>query len=1054
MNVTTLNTDLGAGSLNRCSPYAGSLTQQGSRRLNPLRVTGAEGRHHTRKKTILLHHSSFLVRYSIFIGIVVSILLGTSIRTPAQELEVPLLTTGSVPPPFTSHLDDAWVDSVLNTLTPDERIAQLIVVAAYSNRNSAHTQELIDMVKNHKVGGFIFFQGGPGRQARMINQLQAASKVPLLMAMDAEWGVGMRLDSTISYPYQMTLGAIQNSQLLYQMGQQVAHQLQRVGIHANFAPVADVNNNPNNPVINVRSFGEDKDNVAAKSIAYMQGMQDEHVLTTAKHFPGHGDTDTDSHKALPQINHDRTRLDDIELYPFRKIIAAGVGGIMVAHLNIPALDPTPGLPSTLSKPIITDLLKDELGFEGLIVTDAMNMKGVTKSNPPGVVDKDAILAGNDVLEFTEDVPKAIAEIRKAVDQGLISQDEIDERCRKMLAVKQWVGLNKHRLIKGADIGTEMNTPTAQLLNRKLMEAALTVLRNENDLIPIRRLDTLKIASVSMGVTKTTAFQRMLELYSGVEHFTLAAQVTTDHIQQLKEKLKGYDLVIAGVHDDSKYPRNSLKFSAALKNYIKELAAQDNTIISVFKNPYVLAKLPGVEQADGLIMTYQDNVNAEELAAQLIFGGVGASGHLPVSIGNTFALDDGLEITGDLRFGYSLPEEVGMDSDILYGRIDSLVQEAMDAKAIPGCEVLVARNKQVVMYKAYGEHVYHDTIKVKRTDLYDLASISKIASALPAVMKLHGEGKFDLEASIDDYLPYFRGSNKADASFREILAHQAGFKPWIQYWADTRRNNGSYRWFTIKSDSSSRFPTKLTDEMYLHRKYQKKIFKAIKKSPLEAERKYLYSGLLFYLLPTIVEKLSGEDYLTYLYRNFYEPLGATTLTYNPLDKVSLDRIVPTENDYLFRRQAIHGRVHDEGAIMMGGVSANAGLFSDANDLAKLMQMYLDEGEYGGQRYIDATTVREFIRYQFPDNDNRRGLGFDKPYFERSEDGNAAMSASDVSFGHSGFTGTFTWADPEYDLVYVFMSNRVHPTRDNTRLYQLNTRTKIQQVLYDAIKHPVM
>jgi CubicO group peptidase (beta-lactamase class C family) len=351
-------------------------------------------------------------------------------------------------------------------------------------------------------------------------------------------------------------------------------------------------------------------------------------------------------------------------------------------------------------------------------------------------------------------------------------------------------------------------------------------------------------------------------------------------------------------------------------------------------------------------------------------------------------------------------------------------------------------------------VYHDTVQVQRTDLYDLASISKIASALPALMKLHSEGKFDLNASIDDYLPYFKGSNKAGVPFRDILAHQARFKPWIPYWTSTRRRNGSYRWFTIKADSSRRFPVKLADNMYLHRNYQKKIFRAIKKSPLEAEAKYLYSGLLFYLLPTIVEKLSGEDYLTYLYQNFYEPLGATTLTYKPLDTFPAERIVPTENDYLFRRQPIAGRVHDEGAIMMGGVSANAGLFTNANDLAKLMQMYLDEGEYGGRRYVSAATMREFTRYQFPDNDNRRGLGFDKPYFERSEDGNAAVSASDASFGHSGFTGTFTWADPEYDLVYVFLSNRVHPTRDNTRLYQLSTRTKIQQVLYDAIDQAAM
>ena len=993
-----------------------------------------------------LHHSKFLVRYSIFI-----LLLNCAFLTFAQERA--LVTPASVPPPFTSYYEDPWVDSVLNALTPDERVAQLIMLRAHSNKDEAHIQSLKKLIDTHKIGGLVVFQGGPGRQARMLNRLQEASEVPLLIAMDAEWGVGMRLDSTVSYPYQMTLGAVQNTQLLYQMGQQVARDLKRVGVHANFAPVVDVNNNPNNPVINFRSFGEDKDNVAAKGIAYVQGLQDEHILTTAKHFPGHGDTDTDSHKALPQINHPLDRLTDVELYPFRQLIEAGVGGVMIAHLDIPALDST-GVPSTLSKPIVTDLLQNKMDFEGLIVTDAMDMKGVTKGNEPGVVDRDALLAGNDVLELTEDVPKAIAEIRKAVDEGLISQEEIDRRCRKMLAVKRWVGLHRYQPTKVANIATEMNTPTAELLNRRLMQGALTVLRNENDLLPIQRLDTLRVASVSIGVTKPTAFQRMLELYTGVKHFTLAKQVNESQVQQLEEQLKDYDLVIAGVHDDSRYPRNSVKFSAALMNYIKKLAAQDNAIFSVFKNPYALAKLPGIAQADGLIVTYQDNPLAEELAAQLIFGGVSATGRLPVSVGNTFELGAGLDVAGDLRLGYSLPEDVGMNSEILYGRIDSLVQQAIDAKATPGCEVLVARHQKVVMYRAYGEQVYHDTVKVERTDLYDLASISKIASALPALMKLHSEGTFDLEAGIDDYLPYFRGSNKADVPFRDILAHQARFKPWIPYWTDTRRKNGSYRWFTIKEDSSRRFPVKLTDDMYLHRNYQKKIFRAIKKSPLEDEKKYLYSGLLFYLLPTIIEELTGEDYLTYLYRNIYEPLGATTLTYNPMAKFPAERIVPTENDYLFRREAIHGRVHDEGAIMMGGVSANAGLFSNANDLAKLMQMYLNGGKYGGHRFIGEATLREFTRYQFPDNDNRRGLGFDKPYFERSEDSNAAMSASDASFGHSGFTGTFTWADPEYDLVYVFLSNRVHPTRDNTRLYQLNTRTKIQQVLYDAIEDVAM
>ena len=953
-------------------------------------------------------------------------------------------------PPFLTYQHSPWVDSVFNTLSPDERIAQLIVVAAYSNRGPEHRQEILKLIRNQKVGGLIFFQGGPVRETKLINEYQAVSGLPLLIAMDAEWGLGMRLDSAISYPFQMTLGAIQNNDLIYQMGAEVALQLKRAGVHVNLAPVVDVNNNPNNPVINYRSFGEDKYKVTQKGIAYMKGMQDQNILATAKHFPGHGDTGADSHYALPQINHPLERLDSLELYPFREIIKAGIGGIMVAHLNIPALDSS-GSPSTLSRPVITDLLKNELGFEGLIVTDAMNMKGVTGSNPPGVVDKDAILAGNDMLEFTEDVPRAIAEIRKAIRQGLISQKEIDEKCRKMLAVKQWVGLNRYQPIPLSNIANEINTPAAKLLNRKLMEAALTVLKNERNLMPIRELDTLRMASISFGADGVTPFQKSLSLYSRVKRFTLNKEAGVTEIDSLKAQLKNYNLVIGAVHDNGIRPLNRSDFSADVQNFISELARQENVIMAVFKNPYVLDKLQDIEQADGLIMTYEDNVNAEELAAQLIFGGVSASGRMPVSAGNKFSAGDGIDVHGGIRFSYTLPEDAGMDSEILFGRIDSLVTQALDAKAIPGCQVLVARDKKVVMYKAYGLHEYSDTVQVKLTDLYDLASVTKISAALPALMKLYDEGKFKLDATLADYLPKFKRSNKADIPLRDILTHQGRFVPWIPFWKNTLRKNSSYKWSTIKSDSSKRFPIKLRDQMYLHRKYPDKIVKTIRKSPLQPEKKYVYSDFFFILAPRVVESMLSEDFYSYLDKNFYAPLGATTVTYNPFEKFSENLIVPTEHDYLFRHEPIHGRVHDEGAVMMGGISGHAGLFANANDLAKLMQMYLDMGEYGGRRYIKAETLKEFSRTQFPENNNRRALGFDKPNLEYSgANNNTAKDAGPASFGHTGFTGTFTWMDPDTGLLYIFLSNRVNPTRDNTRLYQLNTRTQIQQVLYDALK----
>ena len=952
-------------------------------------------------------------------------------------------------PAFLKLTHSPWVDSVMQRLTPDERISQLILIAAYSNRGPEHRQEVLKMIREKKIGGLIFFQGGPGRQASLINEYQSNSQVPLLIAMDAEWGLGMRLDSTLSFPYQMALGAIQDDQMIYQMGVEIGRQLKRVGAHVNFAPVVDVNNNPANPVINYRSFGEEKINVTSKGIAYMKGLQDENVLATAKHFPGHGDTDTDSHYALPKISQARERLDSLELFPFRELIQAGVGGIMVAHLNVAALDPS-GVPSTLSRPIITDVLKNQLGFTGVTVTDAMNMRAITASRPAGVADKDAIVAGNDILEFTEDVSRAIAEIRQAIEQGHISQNEIDQRCRKVLALKHWVGLDNVSAIPVTDIIDDVNNPEARLLRRRLIAAALTVLKNEDNLIPIQGLDTVTMASVSFGNDTVTTFQQTLSLYADVKHFQLSAEADELQIDSIRNLLKNYDVVFGAVHDNYVRPLNRLDFSAVLLDFLAELIRRDNFILTLFKNAYVAAGIRDISGVDGLIIAYQDDRETESLAAQLIFGGIGASGRLPVSIGEIFSAGDGLDLKGGIRFSYTIPEDAGLDSDILIRGVDSLVAQALDVKAIPGCQVLIARDRKVVLHKAYGLHTYSDTVKVKLTDLYDLASVTKISTSMAALMKNYDDGKFRLNTTLGDYLPKFDRSNKRDLAMSDILAHQARFIPFIPFYQKTFRKNGSYKWATIKKDSSQRFPIRLREDLYLHRKYPDKMVKGIRESPLRDEKKYVYSDFFFMLAPRVVESMTDDSFEEYLQKNFYRPLGATTVTFNPIKKFPESRIIPTENDYLFRRQPVHGTVHDENAAMMNGISGHAGLFANANDLAKLMQMYLDMGTYGGRQYIREETLREFSRTQFPDNDNRRALGFDKPNLEyRGVNNNTAKGAGPNSFGHTGFTGTFAWMDPDTGLLYIFLSNRVTPTRDNTRLYQLNTRTQIQQVMYDAL-----
>jgi beta-N-acetylhexosaminidase len=962
-----------------------------------------------------------------------------TVVSPPQIIE-------GIDPPFLQH-DGRWVDSVFKTLTPDERIAQLIMVAAYSNRDRLFEDTISTLIKDYKIGGLVFFQGGPVRQSQLLNRYQAQSKVPLLVAMDAEWGVGMRLDSTVRFPYQMALGATHDEQLIYEMGAEIARQFKRLGMHVNFAPVVDVNNNPNNPVINFRSFGEDKYNVTRKAIAYMRGLQDNHILANAKHFPGHGDTDADSHYALPLISHQRQRLDDIELYPFREMIREGLGSMMIAHLNIPALDTTRNLPSTLSKPIVTDLLRNQLGFKGLIFTDAMNMKGVINSFPAGEADMRAILAGNDVLEFTKDVPLAIALIKQAIAKGQITQEEIDQRCRKMLAAKYWVGLHAYKPVDLHHLVEDLNNPTAQFINRTLAKNALTLVRNQGNILPLQRIDTLRIATLAIGTLAQTDFQRMVGNYARADHYYLPQNSRIEDLYTLKNQLAPYDLVLTSFHQMGLRPANNFGITPEMVVLVRELVDANKAVVTVFGNAYALNTVKGVEKAPGVIVAYQETKNTQELAAQLIFGGVGAQGKLPVTVSTAFRGKSGLELEGGSRFAYTLPEELGLNSGI-FARIDTIAREMIAERAAPGAQVLVAKNGKVIFHKAYGHHTYDQERPVTTEDVYDFASLTKISAALLALIRLHDEGQFDVDKSLGDYLPEFRQSNKGDLTFRDLLTHQARLRAWIPFWQSTVRKNGSFRWATLQDRPSRRFPVKVADNLYLHRNYAQKIYRTIKDSPLNEKPGYVYSDLSFILNPLIVQAITGQEYEAYLKETFYKPIGAHSLTFNPLQQFPLSRIVPTEYDSLFRKQLLHGYVHDEGAAMLGGISGHAGLFGNANDLAKLLQLYLQKGTFEGRQYFRASTMEEFTRCQFCP-ENRRALGFDRPIEPARPNSNTAFSASPQSYGHTGFTGNYVWIDPAHDLVYVFLSNRVHPTRNNSKLMDLNIRTRIHQVVYDAI-----
>lgn len=532
-----------------------------------------------------------------------------------------------------------WVDSVFNKLNRRERIAQMFFVRAHTNLGKKYSDSVGLVIKKEQLGGVIFFQGGPVRQAVVTNAYQKVSNVPLIIADDGEWGLGMRLDSTISYPYQMTLGAIQNKDLIYRMGLEVAKDFKRVGMQMNLAPDADVNNNPKNPVINYRSFGENKYNVATKTAAYMKGMQDGGLLTTLKHFPGHGDTDVDSHYDLPQLTFSAARLDSLEMYPFKELIKQGASGIMIAHMNIPALDNTPNLPSTLSKPIVTGILKEKLGFKGLVISDAMDMKGVVKYFKDGEADLLGIIAGNDILELSENSDRAIKLVRKAIRQGRIDMKSIDESVRKILTAKYWAGLNKRDTIVIQGVVAGVNRNASNALVQELANASVTLLKGKDyikNMIPIRRT-----AIISIGVPSVTTFQKEISkgFYNSV-YYILDKDATATQISNIAREIGAFDQVIVGIHDSRSRPANNIPLNAGVKNFIKELSTK-NTVFALFANPYNLSGLPGLENSKGLIVAYQKEDFMQKSAAAVINNRLVPTGKLPVSILPNFKFGDGL-----------------------------------------------------------------------------------------------------------------------------------------------------------------------------------------------------------------------------------------------------------------------------------------------------------------------------------------------------------------------------------------------------------------------------
>ena len=918
-----------------------------------------------------------------------------------------------------------------------------MIIRAHSNLGLDHVESVTKLIEKYHVGGLCFFQGGPVRQANLTNYYQSISKTPLLITTDGEWGLGMRLDSVISFPRQLMIGAVSDAQLVYRFGQAVGEQCKRMGIQINFAPVVDINNNPANPVINDRSFGEDKYKVALFGVQYMKGMQDAGIMACAKHFPGHGDVSVDSHFDLPVINKTRRQLDSLELYPFRQMIKEGVGSVMIAHLYIPSIDTIANQATSLSYKTVTGLLRNELGFNGLTFTDALEMKGVTKFYPAGQASVQSLAAGNDLLCLPEDIKGSLKKIRKAIRKKELNRDDINARVKKVLLAKYNLGLSKIDSIKTENLTNDLNAKTNEI-KTLIAQNAITLLKlSDKDIIPLK---AKKIACLEIGLDTANVFGQRLQHDFNVDVYTFSYKKDLASVGLLVSSLKDkYGLVVIGIHNYSRRPANQFGISNAAYQLINQVQSQMPSITFVFGNPYAIKNITA--NAANLVACYEDDAITQQAAADVLQGKITPKGKLPVTISNELRFGTG--IIKNTYFPFVSPESVGLQSTVL-NQIDSIANDAIKKHAAPGCVVLVAKDGKVAFEKSYGYTNYDSIEPVNNNMMYDLASVTKVSATTVSVMKLYENGQLDINKTLGDYLPWVKGSDKENIQLKNLLLHQAGLVAYIPFYAETIDKTGQPLQAFYSHADTGNFSIRVAEDLYMRNDWRDTMYRRMVTSKLGEPNKYLYSDNDFIFLGKVVEAITGKPLQDYVKETFYQPLGMATTTFLPRNYFPVNTIAPTEYDKKWRQQLLRGDVHDPGAAMFGGVAGHAGLFSNAYDLAQLYQMLLNGGEMNGVRYLKKETIDKFTAYS--SNVSRRGLGFDKPEKDNvtRKDPYPSLSASPSTFGHTGFTGTCVWVDPAYNLIYIFLSNRVTPDGENNTLLKMNVRSNIQEIIYKAIQ----
>lgn len=961
-----------------------------------------------------------------------------------------------------------WADSVMKTLSPDEKIAQLIMVRLSSIDSKTKTVTFYDStverdIRKYNIGGICLFQGAPVRQATIVNRLQSIAKTPILMAIDGENGVGMRLDSVAGLPRMMMLGALRDTNLVYRYGSWVAEQCRQLGIQVNFAPVVDVNNNPNNPVINDRSFGENKYKVATMGIQYMLGMRDKGVMGSAKHFPGHGDVDVDSHLAMPVISKSKEQLDSLELYPFQKIFDAGIGSAMIGHLFIPAIDSNTNRVASVSKKTVTKLLKEEMGFKGITFTDALEMKGVANAFPDGASSVESLIAGNDMLCLPGDVEKTISKVKGAIAEGVLGWSQIDEHVRKMLLAKHQTGLANWKPLPLEGLAIRLNEKTDGL-KKEIAAKAITLAKlDDKTAFPLlagrtasglmQTMGTTEsinktgqsfgnYALVEIGKNRNSAFAAAIRKNYNADVFLFDNSKTASAADSMMELLKGYDKIIMALHELPRFPANNFGISNEVVRLVNTINASKSNSLFIFGNPYAAKSFCDVKN---IMVCYEDDAIVQETAARMLSGELPTEGSLPVSICASLPAGTGINMPATAAQVFSPGKKIAGDNNKM-ARVDSIIQDAIRQKAAPGMALLVIKDGKIIEQKTYGNMSYEAHEKVTQESVYDMASVTKICATTLSIMKLYDEKKIRLDGTLGEYIPWVRGSNKANITLRDVLLHQAGLKAWIPFYkeiSDSVTMKAKQGYFS--KINNAKYNVKVDDSLYMRTDWRDTMISRILTSSVDSKKPYIYSDNDFIFLGEVVKAVSGQSLNQYAWNNFYRPLGFRSTGFNPTAYMKKSTIAPTEQDPYFRERLVRGYVHDPGAAMFGGVSGHAGLFSNAYEIAVLMEIIMNKGVINEKRFFSAATIDLFNSYQ--SNISRRGLGFDKP-----EKDNAtrkipypALNISSKTFGHTGFTGTCAWADPEKGLVFVLLANRVHPTAKNT-FGDLNVRGKVMEEIW--------